>query len=65
MTVSEKVAYIKGLAEGLDLADSKEAKLIKVSLSALTTSLKTSPRLKTTYMNLLSRLTKSMKTFPQ
>lgn len=35
MTVSEKVAYIKGLAEGLDLADSKEAKLIKAIIECL------------------------------
>ena len=35
MTVSEKVAYIKGLAEGLDLADSKEAKLLKVIIECL------------------------------
>ncbi len=35
MTVSEKVAYIKGLAEGLSLEDSKEAKLIKAIIECL------------------------------
>ena len=35
MTISEKVAYLKGLAEGLDLdtAKSKEGKLISVTVS--------------------------------
>lgn len=37
MTISEKVAYLKGLAEGLDLdtAKSKEAKLISVMIGIL------------------------------
>ncbi|MBE6957438.1 MAG: hypothetical protein E7450_08345 [Ruminococcaceae bacterium] len=37
MTISEKVAYLKGLAEGLDLENekSKEAKLIKVMIDIL------------------------------
>lgn len=35
MTVSEKVAYIKGLAEGLSLDDTKEAKLIKAIIECL------------------------------
>ena len=37
MTISEKVAYLKGLAEGLDLdtSKSKEAKLISVMIGIL------------------------------
>ncbi len=35
MNISEKVAYIKGLAEGMELADSKEAKLIKAIIDVL------------------------------
>lgn len=37
MTISEKVAYLKGLAEGLDLENekSKEAKLISVMIGIL------------------------------
>ena len=37
MTISEKVAYLKGLAEGLDLdtAKSKEGKLISVMIGIL------------------------------
>ena len=37
MTISEKVAYLKGLAEGLDLENekSKEAKLINVMIGIL------------------------------
>ena len=37
MTISEKVAYLKGLAEGLDLATekSKEGKLISVMIGIL------------------------------
>lgn len=37
MTISEKVAYLKGLAEGLDLdtQKSKEAKLISVMIGVL------------------------------
>ena len=37
MTISEKVAYLKGLAEGLELdtAKSKEAKLISVMIGIL------------------------------
>ena len=37
MTISEKVAYLKGLAEGLDLdtQKSKEAKLISVMIGIL------------------------------
>ena len=37
MTISEKVAYLKGLAEGLDLENetSKESKLIKVMIDIL------------------------------
>jgi len=37
MTISEKVAYLKGLAEGLDLdtAKSKEARLISVMIGIL------------------------------
>ena len=37
MTISEKVAYLKGLAEGLDLdtTKSKEAKLISVMIGIL------------------------------
>ena len=37
MTISEKVAYLKGLAEGLDLdtGKSKEAKLISVMIGIL------------------------------
>ncbi len=37
MTISEKVAYLKGLAEGLDLdtTTSKEAKLISVMIGIL------------------------------
>lgn len=35
MTLSEKVSYIKGLAEGLDLEDTKEAKLLKAIIDVL------------------------------
>lgn len=35
MTLSEKVSYIKGLAEGLELGDSKEDKLIKAMIDVL------------------------------
>ncbi len=35
MTLSEKVAYIKGLAEGLELGDSKEDKLLKAIVDVL------------------------------
>ena len=37
MTISEKVAYLKGLAEGLDLdtAKSKEGKLISVMIGIM------------------------------
>ena len=35
MTLPEKVAYIKGLAEGLSLDDSKESKLIKAIIDCL------------------------------
>lgn len=35
MTLPEKVAYLKGLAEGLDLGDSKEDKLIKSIIEVL------------------------------
>ncbi len=37
MTISEKVAYLKGLAEGLELdtSKSKEAKLISVMIGIL------------------------------
>ena len=36
MTISEKVAYLKGLAEGLELSDkSKEGKLISVIIDLL------------------------------
>ena len=38
MTVTEKVAYIKGLVDGLDLdAKKDEVKVIKLSSSFLTT----------------------------
>ena len=35
MNISEKVAYLKGLAEGMELEDSKEGKLIKVMMDIL------------------------------
>ncbi len=35
MTVNEKVQYIKGLAEGMELGDSKESKLILKMLEVL------------------------------
>ena len=35
MNISEKVAYLKGLAEGLELEDNKEGKLIKVIIEVL------------------------------
>ena len=35
MTLSEKVANIKGLAEGLNLEDTKEAKLLKAIIDVL------------------------------
>ncbi len=35
MTLSEKVSYIKGLAEGLELGDSKEDKLLKAIIDVL------------------------------
>ena len=36
MTISEKVAYIKGLAEGMELdTDSKEGKIINAIIDAL------------------------------
>ena len=35
MNISEKVAYLKGLAEGLELEDSKEGKLIKGIIDVL------------------------------
>lgn len=35
MTISERVSYIKGLAEGLELGDSKQEKLIKEIIGIL------------------------------
>ena len=35
MTVTEKAAYLKGLAEGLNLEDSKEAKLINAIIDVI------------------------------
>ena len=35
MNISEKVAYLKGLAEGLDLGDGKEAKVLAGILDVL------------------------------
>ena len=35
MTLPEKVAYIKGLAEGLELGDSKQEKLLKAIIDCL------------------------------
>ncbi len=35
MNISEKVAYLKGLAEGMELEDSKEGKLIKTIMDIL------------------------------
>lgn len=35
MTISERVSYLKGLAEGLSLGDSKEEKLIKEIIGIL------------------------------
>lgn len=37
MTISEKIAYLKGMADGMNLeaADSKEAKLLKVVIDVL------------------------------
>lgn len=35
MTLAEKVAYIKGLAEGLELGDSKQEKLLKAIIDVL------------------------------
>lgn len=35
MTLAEKVAYIKGLAEGLELGDSKQDKLLKAIIDVL------------------------------
>ena len=35
MTTTEKVAYLKGLCEGMDLADSKEGKLFRVIIDIL------------------------------
>lgn len=35
MTISERVSYIKGLAEGLELGESKEEKLIKEIIGIL------------------------------
>ena len=35
MTITEKVAYLKGLVEGMELADSKETRVIKEILDVL------------------------------
>ncbi len=35
MTISEKVAYLKGLMDGLDLGDSKEARVLKAVADVL------------------------------
>lgn len=35
MTITEKVSYIKGLADGLDLGDDKQSKVIKAIIDVL------------------------------
>ena len=35
MTISEKVSYIKGLADGLELGDDKQSKVIKAIIDVL------------------------------
>lgn len=35
MTISEKVSYIKGLADGLELDDNKESKILKAIIDVL------------------------------